>query len=442
MHCDAADGVVTGGAEADGARLACTLSRFADAGVGGTPGGGVSRPAGSDADGRARRRFADLAGTMGLAVRVDDIGNMYAERPGTDPTALPVVVGSHLDTVVPGGRYDGILGVALAFEAVALLNDEAVSTRRPVVVVNWTGEEGARFPPAMLGSGVIAGVWDADFAHSRTDTDGIRLGDELERIGFLGSAEHRLTRFHVALEAHIEQGTQLEELDVDVGVVTAISPVRWMTVRVTGTGGHAGGPGPVGRRDAMVAASRMIVAARDRSLSTDGDFKTTVGTIRALPGSNNVIPHDVTFNLDIRSDEDERVDFHLGEVTKLFREIAGEEGVQVSVEQFWSMTSAPFDEEVRELLSRVATEHGVQWAPVRGSIGHDTVHLAAVGPAAMLFTRTIGGLSHCEEEGAPWKSVLATARVLAGAVAALAEPHSSPHSSSEGEFPSNKTSTA
>ena len=279
----------------------------------------------------------------------------------------------------------------------------------------------------MLGSGVVAGVWDADFARSRTDSDGLRLDDELERIGFLGSAENRLAKFHVALEAHIEQGTQLEELDVDVGVVTTISPVRWVTVRVTGAGGHAGGPGPGGRHKALVAAFRMVVAARDLSLAADGDFTTTVGNIRALPGANNVIPHDVTFNLDIRSEDDERAEYYLAQVTGVFKDIAADEGVEVRVDPFWSMLGAPFDTEVRELLSRVATDQGVRWAPVRGAIGHDTLHLAAVGPAAMLFTRTTGGLSHCEEEDGPWESVLATASVLARAVAALAEPQLSPH---------------
>ncbi|MGD9531088.1 MAG: M20/M25/M40 family metallo-hydrolase, partial [Pseudonocardia sp.] len=135
---------------------------------------------------------------------MDDIGNMYAERPGTDAELLPVVVGSHLDTVVPGGAYDGIMGVALALETAALLNDHGIATRRPVIIVNWTAEEGARFPPAMLGSGVVAGIWDADFSGSCTDADGLRLDDELRRIGFLGKAENRLRGFHVALEAHIE----------------------------------------------------------------------------------------------------------------------------------------------------------------------------------------------------------------------------------------------
>jgi N-carbamoyl-L-amino-acid hydrolase len=410
----------------DSERLARTLNLFTDAEVGGTPGGGVSRPAGSAADGRARTRFVERARELGLEVRVDDVGNIYAERPGTDPTALPVVVGSHLDTVVPGGRFDGILGVALALETAALLEDAGSSTRRPVVVVNWTGEEGARFPQAMLGSGVIAGKWDGDFARALTDADGIALGDELERIGFLGSSDNRLSGFHVALEAHIEQGTRLEELDADVGVVTTISPVRWARVRVTGVGGHAGGPGPHGRQEAIVAAARMVVAARERSLA-EGAFKVTVGTFRVLPGSNNVIPHEVVFNLDIRSDDDERVDTYFAEVSALFESIAVEEGVEVSVDRTWSMTSAPFDAEVRDLLARVATDNDVRWAEVRGSIGHDTLHLAAVGPAAMLFTRTTKGLSHCEEEDAPWEAVLATAQVLANAVASLAETEARTH---------------
>jgi beta-ureidopropionase / N-carbamoyl-L-amino-acid hydrolase len=411
----------------DGDRLARTLDLFAAPEVGGTPGGGVSRPAGSDADGWARTRFAGIAHELGLEVRVDDVGNMYAERAGTDPTALPVVVGSHLDTVVPGGRFDGILGVALAFEAVAVLNQEGLTTRRSVIVVNWTGEEGARFPPAMLGSGVVTGVWDGHFALSRTDADGIRLDDELRRIGFLGSAENRLSEFHAALEAHIEQGTQLEDLDADVGIVNGISSVRWVTVRVRGTGGHAGGPGPDGRQEALVAASRMVVAARDGSLESDGEFKTTVGSIHAVPGSNNVIPHDVTFNLDIRSEDDERVDVHLARLTGRFEGIAEDEGVEVSVELHWSLTSAPFDSGVRELLSKVASDQGVRWAPLRGSIGHDALHLASAGPTAMLFTRTTGGLSHCEEEHAPWEAVVATCRVLVAAVAVLAEPEPAGH---------------
>jgi N-carbamoyl-L-amino-acid hydrolase len=358
---------------------------------------------------------------MGLAVRADSENPVYYVQYAHARLCSLLSVLKEETGAVPGGRFDGILGIAVALESVALLNDAGISTRHPVLVVNWTGEEGARFPPAMLGSGVIVGAWDGEYARSRTDADGVCLGEELARIGYLGSAQNRLTEFHVALEAHIEQGTQLEELDAQLGIVTAVSPVRWLTVRVSGTGGHAGGPGPQGRRDAMVAAAGMIVAARDHSLSAGGTFKTTVGTLSAVPGSRNVIPHEVSFSLDIRSQDNEQLDRALAEVTGRFEQIAAAEGVDLAVEPYWSMRTAPFDTELRELLGQIATQQQVRWAPLRGSIGHDTVHLATAGRAAMLFTRTTNGRSHCEDEHAPWESILATAGVLATAVAALAQ---------------------
>jgi beta-ureidopropionase / N-carbamoyl-L-amino-acid hydrolase len=341
-------------------------------------------------------------------MRVDDVGNMYARREGTTADALSVLIGSHPDTVMPGGRYDGIMGICIALETIALLNEAAVNTSRPIEVVNWTGEEGARFPPAMLGSGVVTGFWDAEYAHSRVDAEGLRLDDELRRIGFLGLPENRLGGFFVALEAHIEQGTRLEDADAHVGIVTAIDPVRWCTVTVTGPGGHAGGPGPIGRKDAMVAAARMVLAARDVSL-TDGAFKTTVGRVVVLPGANNVIPHSVTFNVDVRSHDDAAVDHHLGRLRELFHEIADDEGVRVSSETVWKMAGTSFDAAVRDVLSRVAQRRGARWMEIRGTVGHDTLHLAARGPAAMVFIRTTAGLSHCEEEHAPWDAVLTAA---------------------------------
>jgi len=408
------------GMHVDPDRLQGWLDRLSSADVGGTEAGGVSRPAASAADGAARDRFAGFCRDLGLTVRVDDGGSMYAVREGTDADALPVVIGSHLDTVVPGGRFDGILGIASALETVAMLNDAGIRTRRPIVVVNWTGEEGARFPPAMLGSGLVTGVWDADYVHSRTDAEGNTLGDELAAIGYLGTAEHRLGDFFASLEVHIEQGTQLEEADADVGIVPAIEPVRWCTVRVNGRGGHAGGPGPLGRTEALVAAARMVVAARDDAVAA-GDFKTTVGRIGVEPGSNNVIPHVATFALDVRSADDERVDARVAHLAGRFAEIADEEGVEVVVEQNWAMTSAPFDARIRGLLSAVATAQGVSWRETRGHIGHDSLYLAAKGPTAMLFTRTQGGVSHAESEFAPWSSIVATVGVFAEAARRLAD---------------------
>lgn len=403
----------------DRERLADTMAAFSSPDVGGTPGGGVSRPAGSDFDKAARDLFTDRAEALGLTVLVDDIGNMSAWREGESPGELPVVIGSHLDTVVPGGRFDGILGVAIALETIALLNDAHCRTRRPVVVVNWTGEEGARFPPAMVGSGVVAAQWDVAYARSRVDQAGISLGDELARIGYLGAAENRLGDFFAALEAHIEQGTVLDDAGVDIAIVESIETVRWYTVHVSGRGGHAGGPGPEGRAEALVAASRMIVSARDEAVAA-GHVRTTVGTMLVDPGSNNVIPHAVTFNLDIRSIDDEQVDAHFTRLSTRFREIAREEGVEVQITLDWAIGGNPFDEALRAVLARAADDAGIPWQSVRGRIGHDSSHLALIGPSAMLFTRTTDGVSHSEDESAPWESVVATAAVFANATAALA----------------------
>ncbi|MDI2098337.1 hydantoinase/carbamoylase family amidase [Ruicaihuangia caeni] len=403
----------------DPERLRAYLDAFASPDVGGTPQGGVSRPAASDADKAARDRFTETARELGLEVRFDDVGNMTARRRGADDAALPVLIGSHLDTVVPGGRFDGILGVAIALETVAAMNDADARTQRPVVVVNWMGEEGARFPPAMLGTGVITGQWDAAYAHSRTDADGIRLDDALERIGYLGEPEHRVGDFFASLEAHIEQGPQLEQSGALVGIVPRVEPVRWNMVRVTGTGGHAGGPGPGGRHEAVVAAARMIVAARDSAVA-DGAFKTTVGRMRVEPGSTNVIAHEAEFSLDVRAHDDETLDRRLDELEALFRSIAGEEGVGVEIDRFWSMRSPAFDERIQRMLERAADARGIRWQHTVGTIGHDSVHLAGAGPTAMLFTQTRDGRSHCEDEFAPWESVVATAQVFADTALALA----------------------
>lgn len=405
--------------EPNEARLKHWLDVLSSPEVGGTRGGGVSRPALSPEDRAVRDQLSSIVSELGLELRVDDGGNMYARRDADNPRLAPVVIGSHLDTVVPGGRFDGILGVAIALETIALLNDADIRTARPLEVVNWMGEEGARFPPAMLGSGLVTGVWDAEYLHGRQDADGVRVGDALAQIGYLGSADHRLHRFHAALEVHIEQGTQLDATGNDVGIVPTIDPVRWCEVQVTGTGGHAGGPGPSGRKEALVAASRMIVAARDTAVAT-GRFKTTVGRIDAEPGATNVIPHAVRFALDVRSGSDERLDEVISELTEAFERIAGEEGVEVTVTGSWSMRSTPFDGHLQELLRQLARERGVAWMDTPGRIGHDSLHLAAIGPTAMLFTRTSDGVSHAESEHAPWSAVLATAGVFANATLALA----------------------
>lgn len=395
-----------------------TLQRLSSPEVGGTPGGGVSRPALSDADRAVRLLFQEMMEELGLDTRHDDLGSMYGRRTGTDPDLAPVLVGSHLDTVTPGGRFDGILGVTAALEAIRVLDEDSVTTLRPIEVVNWTAEEGARFSPAMVASAVIAGLHDADFAYGRVDGEGKHFGDELERIGFRGDRSHRPGEIHASLEMHIEQGTQLEEAAIPVGVVTGVDPVNWYEVTVTGRGEHAGGPGPEGRRDAMRAAAAMITAARE--LSLQHRFKSTVGIIRAHPGSTNVVPTRVTFTLDLRAASDEALHAAFEAVTERYRAIARDEGVDVECESTFELGWTEFDPGVRTALLDAARQLGHDAMELRGGIGHDSMHLARVTRAGMVFTPTVGGLSHCEEEDSPWEAIEAATDVLITALVGLA----------------------
>lgn len=395
-----------------------TLGRLSSPDVGGTPGGGVSRPALSEADREVRRLFREMMETVGLETRYDDLGCMYGRRDGTDPDLAPVLVGSHLDTVVPGGRFDGILGVTAALEAVYVLNENDVVTRHPVEIVNWTAEEGARFSPAMLASSVIAGVNDAEFAYNCVDEEGRRFGDELERIGYKGDPSNRSKAIHASLEMHIEQGTKLEKAGVPVGIVSGIDPVRWYDVTVRGRGEHAGGPGPEGRRDAMRAAARMIIAARDLSLGAG--FKSTVGIVRTHPGSTNVVPAEVTFTLDLRAASDQDLDSAYAAVIDRYGHIADDEGVEVTSQSTFELGLTELDPSVRRTLLEAADRQGHQTVEIRGGIGHDSMHIARITRAGMVFTPTVAGLSHCEEEDSPWDAIEAATEVLVAALVDLA----------------------
>jgi beta-ureidopropionase / N-carbamoyl-L-amino-acid hydrolase len=401
-------------------RMQRTLDALSSADVGGTPSGGVDRPALSDADKLVRDRFRSLMGRRGMTVRVDEVGCMYGRRTGTDPDAPPVLVGSHLDTVSPGGRFDGIVGVVAALEAVQLLDEQHVQTRRPIDVVNWTAEEGARFAPALLASGLVAGQYAADFVYSRTDTDGLTFGDELTRIGYRGKAANRPSRIHASLELHIEQGTQLETAAVPVGVVSGIDPVRWYTVTVRGRGEHAGGPGPRDRRDSAVAAARMVVAARDLAVAEER-FKATVGIMSAVPGSTNVVPHTTSFSLDLRAHAESQIEAAIGVLREAFGRIAGEERVGVEVDETWRMDATTFDPALRSQLMSAAARSGIEAMELVGGIGHDSLQLSKVTRAAMLFTPTVHGLSHCEEEDSPWEATRQAVAVLTSVLRELAD---------------------
>lgn len=388
--------------------------------VGGTERGGVSRLALTDADRDARNLFAGMCQAVGMTVRVDDVGNMYARHPGTDQAAAPVLVGSHLDSVALGGRYDGTLGVLAALEVINVLNDHGVATRHPIEVVNFTNEEGARFEPAMLGSGVLAGKFTPEWVYDRRDREGKRFLDELKRIGFLGSAANRPTRIQAYLELHLEQGPVLESESVPVGVVTGILGMQWMDVTLKGHQDHAG-PSPMStRRDAMVAAARCIVGVRDLARTYPDPIVATVGRIAATPGIVNVIPGEVRFSIDVRHDQSEGL-ADLGErARELVCRVAAEEGVSAQVELLWAIPPCHFDAAIVEKMSLGLEELGLPARRLTSGAGHDAKYMAELAPTGMIFVRTRDGKSHCEEEEAAWSDIDAAANLLLHTVERLA----------------------
>ena len=286
----------------DGVRLWDSLMEMAK--IGATPKGGVKRLTLTDLDRQSRELFRAWCEKAGCSVTVDEMGNMFARRPGQDNTLAPVMVGSHLDTQPTGGKFDGALGVLGALEVVRSLNDLNIRTRRPIEVANWTNEEGSRYAPAMIASGVFAGVYDKEFAYSRADAEGKLLGDELERIGFMGDEKVGAHPVHAFFELHIEQGPILEDELIDVGVVTHGQGQRWYEIRSTGFESHAGSTPMPRRKDALLGAARIVELVNSIGLSKAPLAMATVGMLNPYPNSRNVIPGEVFLTCEFRHADD------------------------------------------------------------------------------------------------------------------------------------------
>jgi len=391
--------------------------------VGETSRGGLTRLALSDDDRRARDRVVAWMRATGLAVRVDRMGNIFGERPGTEPLP-PVMVGSHLDSVPTGGRYDGQLGVLCALEAIRALDDHGVRTRHPVTLVVFTNEEGARFQPAELASGVLAGRIPLEDAYNARDKDGIRLVDELERIGYLGPEPCAARPMRAYLELHIEQGPLLEEGGYSVGVVEGIVAISWSRVTIRGTQDHAG-PTPMRtRHDALVAAADVVAGVR--RLARDivgGDMVATVGQLSVAPNIVNAIPGTVTLSVDLRDPSDAALDRALPMLERVVRQACEREGVRWELEHYWRVPSTPFDPLVVDAIERAARAAGARHRRLRSGAGHDAQYMATLGPAGMIFVPSRGGRSHCEEEFTPMDDIEygATTLLLAAAELARAE---------------------
>ncbi len=381
------------------------------------PGGGCGRLALSDGDRAARDLFARWCREAGCSTITDRLGNMFARRSGRDSSLPPIAIGSHLDTQPRGGKFDGVYGVMAGLEVIRTLNDHGIETDAPIEVVNWTNEEGARFAPAMLCSGVYAGLFDPEFALSRTDADGKRFGDELERIGYAGDmpcGAHGLGAF---LEAHIEQGPVLERHDEVIGIVTGGQGQRWYDITVTGRDAHAGSTPMPSRRDALTAASRLVLAVQEIALMHEPDSVGTVGEMRILPNSRNTIPGEVRFTIDFRNPDDAV----LTQMDQALRQaVATMTEADVDLEMIWHNPPVRFDPTCVNAVQAATAAWGYPGRRMVSGAGHDACQVARKVPTAMVFIPCRDGLSHNEAESAEPEHLMAGCNVLLGAALSLA----------------------
>ncbi|MCK0167446.1 Zn-dependent hydrolase [Jannaschia sp. S6380] len=360
--------------------------------------GGNNRQTLTDADGEGRARFQKWCEEAGMTMGVDRIGNMFATRDGTDPDALPVYVGSHLDTQPTGGKYDGVLGVLGGLELVRTLNDLNIRTRHPIVVTNWTNEEGTRFAPAMLASGVFAGVHTQDWAEDKTDAEGKRFGDELDRIGWRGDEAVGARKMHAMFELHIEQGPILEAKGCEIGVVTHGQGLSWTQVTVTGKESHTGSTPMPMRRNAGLAMARILLEVEEIALSHAPHAVGAAGHIEVHPNSRNVIPGRAIFTVDFRSPDLTVIEDMEARLDKAARRIAEEMGMQVELEKVGGFDPVTFDKNCVEAVRNAAERLGYSHMDIISGAGHDACWINRVAPTAMIMCPCVDGLSHNEAE--------------------------------------------
>jgi beta-ureidopropionase / N-carbamoyl-L-amino-acid hydrolase len=401
--------------QVNGERLWASLMELAQ--IGATPNGGVCRLATSDLDGEARRLFIRWCEEAGCRVTIDKIGNVFARRAGRNPDLAPVMTGSHLDTQPTGGKFDGAYGVVAGLEIVRTLNDLGYETEAPIEIVAWTNEEGSRFSPAMVGSGVFAGVFDLSYGLERPDNvTGVTLGAELQRIGFAGPAAVGGRRVAAYFEAHIEQGPILEAAGKPVGIVTGAQGQRWYEITVTGQEAHAG-PTPMSRRrDALVGAARMIGAVNHIGHAHAPDACATVGFVQVSPNSRNTIPGRVFFTVDFRHPKDAVLTQMDRELRAACAEAAASQNLEAAVEEFWYFPPTPFDPDLVAAVRDAAAAQGYPHQDIISGAGHDAVYMARVTPSAMVFVPCVGGISHNEIEDAKPEDLTAGCNVLLNAL--------------------------
>lgn len=401
----------------NGQRLWASLMAMAE--IGATARGGSCRLALSDEDQAGRELFAHWCREAGLTLSVDPIGNLFARRPGRDPDAAPVMMGSHLDTQPEGGRFDGVYGVLAGLEVLRRLNDLGIQTRKPLEVAVWTNEEGARFTPAMFGSAVFTGVMALASALAVRDAAGISVAEALERTGYAGSRPLG-GQVDAYFEAHIEQGPILEDNAKSIGVVSGGQAIRWLDVQVQGMAAHAGTtPMPL-RQDALYGAGQMILAVEQLAADFAPQGLTTVGELSIAKSSRNTIPGVVDFTVDLRHHQDEQIAAMEQQVQERLQAIAAQRGLKVSINRHWVSPATPFDADCVAAVQQAVDALGYAQQSIVSGAGHDAILLARYCPTAMVFIPCVGGLSHNEAEDVLPEDVCQGADVLLNAVLARA----------------------
>lgn len=403
----------------NGDRLWDSLMEMAKIGPG--VAGGNNRQTLTDADKEGRELFQSWCDEAGLSMGVDKMGTMFMTRPGTDPDALPVYIGSHLDTQPTGGKYDGVLGVLAGLEVVRSMNDLGIQTKHPIVVTNWTNEEGARFAPAMLASGVFAGVIPLEHAYSRQDQEGKTFGDELKRIGWVGEEEVGARKMHAYFEYHIEQGPILEAEEKQIGVVTHCQGLWWLEFTLTGREAHTGSTPMNMRVNAGLAMARIFEMVQDVAMSEQPGAVGGVGQVKFSPNSRNVLPSTVVFTVDIRTPDLAKLNRMRSEIEKRAAATCEEIGVQCAVEAIGHFDPVTFDPTLVGRVRSAAERLGYSHMNVISGAGHDACWAAKVAPSTMIMCPCVGGLSHNEAEEISPEWASAGADVLLHAVLETAE---------------------
>jgi N-carbamoyl-L-amino-acid hydrolase len=403
----------------NGDRLWDSLMEMAEIGPG--IAGGNNRQTLTDEDAVGRALFQKWCEAAGCTMGVDQMGTMFARREGTDPDALPVYVGSHLDTQPTGGKYDGVLGVLGGLEILRTLNDMGIKTKHPIVATNWTNEEGTRFAPAMLASGVFAGVIDQDWAYAREDAEGKRFGDELKRIGWRGDEVVGARKMHAFFELHIEQGPILEAEGKEIGVVTHGQGLRWIQCTVTGKGQHTGSTPMYMRRNAGRGLAQITEAVHEIAMQYQPNAVGAIGHIDIYPNSRNIIPEKAVFTVDFRSHELDTMEAMVTELLEKAPGICKELGCEFEAEIVGEFNPPAFDETCVAAVRNAAERMGYSHMDLISGAGHDACWVNQVAPTAMVMCPCVDGLSHNEAEDISKEWATAGADVLMQAVVETAE---------------------